>query len=243
MSQKLVLFKLKDVHLGYGPKRIFRNLSLEIRQGDYWFILGKNGCGKTTLLKLLLGLIKPQSGQFFRDSQWANPACLGFIPQENSLNPYVPTTVYEMVSLGLVGLKKNREEAVRCISQALEAINLYEKRKENFWSLSKGQRQKALIARALVRQPQVILMDEPTLGLDFVSEADFIETVNTLHKTQNITPIIVTHDLRLTKAFGTHALLIGENGCFSGPKEEVLREKHFQSVFDKIPLDFKGNIS
>src|SRR5215213_1805432 len=140
-----ILVKAEDLSVSYGRREILRRVNLTMRQGEFWFMLCPNGEGKTTLLRCVLGLLRPQAGQM-----WLNPSLgghkgIGFVPQRCDLNPTLPTTVREFVLLGLVGIPCAVMEQRERLTWALDKVGLSEKPDENYWSLSGGQRQRALV--------------------------------------------------------------------------------------------------
>ena len=179
-------------------------VSTTIADGDFLGIVGPNGSGKSTLLKIFLGLLKPQKGTikvFDTDinkfNQWGK---IGYIPQKaTSFNQGFPATVEEVVSANLypmVGLAGRISKAHReRVEVALQTVGMLEYKKRIIGRLSGGQQQRVFIAKALVSNPLVIFMDEPTVGIDQKSEESFYELMDSLNKTKGITLVIVTHDI------------------------------------------------
>src|SRR5215213_1090819 len=182
-----ILVKAEDLSVSYGRREILRRVNLTMRQGEFWFMLGPNGEGKTTLLRCVLGLLRPQAGQM-----WLNPSLgghkgIGFVPQRCDLNPTLPTTVREFVLLGLVGVRADRANREDRLAWALRRVGLADKVEESYWSLSGGQRQRALVARALVRRPRLLVLDEPTNGLDLPTEESLLGFLADLNARDGLT--------------------------------------------------------
>lgn len=138
------------------------------------------------------------------------------------MNPALPTTVREFVSLGLAGLRVSRAEEAECLNEALHKTGLPGFDDRSYWSLSGGQRQRALVARALVRRPKVLFLDEPTNGLDPAGSASLTQTLAQLHVGEGMTLIFVTHETALAERYATHAALIRDRRVSAGARSEVV---------------------
>lgn len=210
---------------------MLRDVDLEIHAGEFWFLLGPNGSGKTTFLRAVLGLLEPQRGKLVLHPEHAARECIGFTPQRSALYSTLPTTVRELVGLGAVGLRLSREERAERLGWALERVGLSGMEREDTRSLSGGQRQRALLARALLRRPHVVLLDEPTEGLDVASEEALLRTLDDLHRQEGITLLFVTHKLKLASHFATHVALFGHGAVRAGPAAAVLDPATVEAVF------------
>src|SRR5262249_35792248 len=157
-------------------------VTLTISRGEFWFFLGPNGEGKSTLLKGILGIVPPLSGQMEFGASFEKSRSIGFVPQRCELNPTLPTTVREFVGLGRVGILDKASTENIDLLWSLEHVGLEEFRDKNYWTLSGGQRQRALVARGLIRRPQVLIADEPTNGLDVASETALLDNLARLHQ-------------------------------------------------------------
>lgn len=190
---KNALIKLENVTFAYpGSQPVLRNINLEVQPGDFLVILGSNGAAKTTLLKIMLGLLKPQYGSVHFNSQLKGQG-KGYIPQKNSgINPGFPATVEEVVALNIT---PGSPEKKSLIQEALEKVGLWEKKEQLLGTLSGGQMQKVMIARALIAAPQLLFLDEPFTGLDAASQKDFMELISRLNQ-EGLTILLVTHDLQ-----------------------------------------------
>lgn len=198
------IIKIENITFGYGRTNVLDEVSTTINDGDFLGIVGPNGSGKSTLLKIFLGLLKPQKGSIkafgidiSKFNQWSR---IGYIPQKaTSFNQGFPATVEEVVSanlypiVGLAGhINKNHREKVEV---ALGTVGMLEYKKRIIGRLSGGQQQRVFIAKALVSDPKVIFMDEPTVGIDQKSEESFYELMDFLNKKKGITLVMVTHDI------------------------------------------------
>ena len=197
MSTPIV--EMNNVSFAYNGDTVLQDVSLEIRQGDFMAMIGPNGGGKTTLLKLILGLLKPDTGSVRvtgRSSQKAS-ANIGYVPQDVHINRSFPITALDVVLMGKLEPQKrwarkttsNRQEALAALER-LEMATLAEKK---IGELSGGQCQRVFIARALVTQPRLLLLDEPTASIDTKGQAEFFETLKDLNR--DVTIVVVSHDL------------------------------------------------
>ncbi len=196
------MIELSDVHFTYGCHPVLDGISLQVQEGEVVGITGPNGAGKSTLLYVIMGLIKPQSGEIkvfgvpinkFKD--WHR---IGYVSQQATLfNRSYPATVLEVVLSGRAALRGmfrffGREDK-RCAEEALERVNMLSRRNAALCELSGGQQQRVMIARALAVQPQVLIMDEPTNGVDAVNLADLARLLKNLHE-DGVTMMLVSHE-------------------------------------------------
>lgn len=240
MSDQETLWRATELAIGYGRHTVLRDVNLVIREGEFWFFLGPNGQGKTTLLRCILGMLKPRSGELWRDPLAMGYERLGFVPQRCDLNPTLPTTVQEFVRMGLVGIKCSAGDERERLAWALEKVGLGGKERVSYWALSGGQRQRALVARALIRQPRLLILDEPTNGLDLTTEEALLGFLAELNASDRLTMVFVTHDLALAARYGSHFALFGGGTVVAGPGESVLREAELTRAYG-LPLDIDRN--
>jgi energy-coupling factor transport system ATP-binding protein len=212
------LLALRQVSFAYaGGPPIFHNFSLSFRQGEITAILGPNGSGKTTLLKLLRGLLKPTSGE-----AWSAPGLrVGFIFQNPDYQLFAEQ-VREEVGFGLRRQGFDPEEVDRRVEQALKMVHLLEKADEDPFSLTKGQRQRLAVAAVLALAPQVIILDEPTTGLDHREQEDMLNLIRELHA-QGHTIIMVTHSMWAASTYAQRMIILHDGQVkLDGPTREVL---------------------
>jgi ABC-type cobalamin/Fe3+-siderophores transport system ATPase subunit len=226
-----VALRTTELSLAYGRRTVLERVSLEIRWGEFWFCLGPNGEGKTTLLRALLGELPPRAGQLWLHPERARRECIGFVPQRCDFNPTLPTTVREFVALGMVGLRLARHERPSRLQWALARVGLQQMALRSYWALSGGQRQRALVARALVRQPQLLLLDEPTNGLDLPAAHTLLQLLVDLNQHEHLTLLFVTHDIALAARYATHVMLLRAGSAVVGPVQEVLTPSHLAQVY------------
>ena len=199
------IVEIKNVAFAYNGEMVLRDVSLDIRQGDFIAMIGPNGGGKTTLLKLILGLLKPERGSIrvLGKSTGKSSHHIGYMPQDVNTNRSFPITALDVVQMGLLAPKKrlaksaahDRREALDVLSRMGMAAYANSKIGE----LSGGQRQRIFIARALVTHPQVLLLDEPTASIDTKGQAEFYKLLKELNK--EITIVVVSHDLLVISTY------------------------------------------
>ncbi|MBM7604718.1 zinc transport system ATP-binding protein [Metabacillus crassostreae] len=241
---KQPVIEINNLNFTYERTKVLENINLTVEQGSFLGLVGPNGSGKTTLLKCLLGLLKPQNGEVKLFGQpiqkFKNWHEVGFVSQKaNSFNTGFPASVFEVVSSGLtskLGLftflgKKDRQTVLN----AIEAVGLKEFTKRNIGELSGGQQQRAFIARAIVSEPKLLILDEPTVGVDAQTVQNFYEMLMKLNRQMGITLILVTHDVGTITDKVTHVACINKHLHFHGKSEE------FESLKENEMSDFYGH--
>lgn len=225
------VLRVEGLAAGYGGLPVLAGVDLAVHPGERWFLLGPNGSGKTTLLRVILGLLPPSRGRVVRSPAHASPARIGFVPQRPAAPGALPTTVREFVSLGFVAARVRRRDRARVLRETLSRLGLLDRARVPYASLSGGQQRRALLARAVVRNPDLLLLDEPTEGLDPSAQAAFLALLGELQRARGLTVLFVTHDLAIARAHATHVALFHRGGVRAGPREEVLRPEVLEAVF------------
>ena len=236
MMENDIVLSSKGLSAGYGDRAVLRDVSIEVRRGEFWFLLGPNGVGKTTLLKSVLGELNPVAGEISLHGEFGRRSAIGFVPQRCDMNPTLPTTVREFVFLGLVGLRTGAADRNERLSWALEKVALGGMEDKDYWSLSGGQRQRALVARALVRKPKLLIVDEPTSGLDLSAGYAFLKSLVLLNREERLTVLFVTHDLAIAARYATHIALFWDGQVEAGPAVELLNGERLARAYG-IPID------
>ena len=229
------VIEARGLRLAYGRNTVLDDVNLKIHEGDFWCLLGPNGEGKTTLLKAILGAVRPARGKIALRKDFAQRTRLAFVPQESEINGALPTTVREFIAGGLVGLKLKPDEGSSRCEQAMGMLGLKPFRSTNFWTLSGGQRQRCLLARALVRDPLLLIVDEPTAGLDLAAAAGLLEIITELNREKGITVAFVTHHLEIAAERATHAAFFKSGKVVSGPLAEAFNAENLERTFG-IPV-------
>ena len=207
------MIKCHNLTLGYGSKNIVNSFNYEINSGEYLCIIGRNGCGKTTFLRGLAGVLRPKAGRIeLRDNLRRNQ--IGYLPQITIAQKDFPASVEEIVLSAFQGKslllpfygKALRKRADECL-ELTHATNL---RKESFRELSGGQKQRILLARALCAAERLLLLDEPVTGLDPESSQNMYNIIKDLHEQKKMTIVMVSHDVEAAKKYATRILNFNE---------------------------------
>jgi ABC-type Mn2+/Zn2+ transport system ATPase subunit len=220
------LIKLNNADLGYGKHVVLRQLSLGFRKETITAILGDNGSGKTTLVEALAGFSKPLSGSV----ETAAGTCIGFVPQEGSLDPEYLLSGFEVAAMGAYGrvtpggrYPAMEKEFVRECLQSTDAVGFSQ---EPFGQLSGGQKQRILIARALAVKPQLLLLDEPTSGVDAKATHGIMESLCKIQRERKLTVILVTHDFGLVRRVAQDVVWLRDGEAEQGKTEALLSREY-----------------
>ncbi len=228
MAQQL-LIELQDVSFQYEFTQVLTDISLTVREGDFLALLGPNGSGKSTLLKIILGLLKPTKGTVklfgepsstFKHREW-----IGYVSQKsNSFNAGFPATVKEVVTSGLtkkMGLfKRHLPNQQELVINSLKAVGMEQFANRNIGELSGGQQQRVFIARALVAEPKLLILDEPTVGIDHENVQSFYDMLTNLNEQHHMTMILVTHDVDTVASSISHVACLNQTLHFHGYKDD-----------------------
>lgn len=200
---------LDNVSFRYENRPVIEQLQLQVLQRDFVGLIASNGAGKTTLLKMIVGLLKPQEGDIrlfnqpiARFKDWER---IGYVPQKSVLNPLFPATVREVVQSGLYGRKKlfrrlTSDDRRKC-REALLAMDIEELADRRIGMLSGGQQQRVFLARSLVNNPELLILDEPTVGIDNETQQAFFHMIRHMHQRHNITFLMVSHDIEMMQNY------------------------------------------
>jgi zinc transport system ATP-binding protein len=243
METEYVL-KIEHVSFRYERENVLEDINLAVPKGAFLGIVGPNGSGKSTLLKCVLGVLKPQQGNIylfgtpiesFKD--WHR---IGFVSQKaNSFNTGFPATVYEVVASGLTAkrgmfrffTKKDRQ----AVLEAIEAVGMSDFSRQNIGELSGGQQQRVFIARAIVSKPELLILDEPTVGVDIHHVQSFYNMLDELNRRLGITLVLVTHDIGTITKKVTHVACLNKHLYFHGKAEE------FEKLGEQALSQFYGH--
>ncbi|MBI4864559.1 MAG: ATP-binding cassette domain-containing protein [Candidatus Riflebacteria bacterium] len=220
-----LLIRLEKVDLGYDGPPILTGVDLEIHRGDYLGVVGPNGAGKSTLLLALLDVLTPLSGTVERPAR----VRFGYVPQRGLLDDVFPLSVADVVRMGL-DLTGQTDARGDRIESVLAEVGLAGLTHHRFSELSGGQRQRVLLARALAMEPELLILDEPTNGLDLRSEASLMGVFDALHGS-GLTVILVTHLLGLVANHARTLALVEGGTVVSGPIERLLTADHLETVY------------
>jgi len=228
---------------GFPGVIALKDISLAIEEGEFIGVIGPNGSGKTTLCRAILGLMPPLEGslQIFdcacQELRCHHRARIGYLPQKGVLDPNFPITVLETVLMGRYGalglLRRPSKHDHQIARHALENVGMQDHCETALGHLSGGQQQRVLIARALAQQPQVLLLDEPTTGIDITTQHSVLDLVRRLHRDLGLTVLFITHDINLIRAHVDRLVLLKTRLYAAGPSEEVLKPELLRQVYGK----------
>ena len=227
------VLELKDLSFSYPDKSILHRLSFDVDAGDFMCIVGTNGTGKSTLLKLILNQLSPLEGEIkllgTNSEKYKDFASIAYVSQKaTNINRDFPATVEEVVSLGLYSkkglFKRNTKEDKKLIDSALERVGMLDYKHRQIGYLSGGQQQRVFIAKALISDPRIIFLDEPTTGIDIRAVDSICCLLGDLNKNSGITIVMVTHDISSIIYHSNKILVLSEDG--SG---EVMTSEEFNS--------------
>jgi len=221
MSEEVI--RLDDVWVQYGNLTVLEEVSLSVQNLDFLGIIGPNGGGKTTLLKVILGLIKPTRGKVtvFGDEPKKGRRFIGYVPQVSQFDRKFPVTALDVVLMGRLGrkglLRKYTKEDKKVAYEALESVEMLEYEDSQVGELSGGQLQRVLLARALAADPKILLLDEPTASIDEPTKTELYELLKRMNK--EITVVLVSHDIGVISAYVNKIACLNKRLFYHGSKE------------------------
>lgn len=238
-NKKVPLICIKDVDVAYQDIVALLNINLDIYENEIVGIFGPNASGKSTLFKVILGLVKPINGSVkFFDCQYAKPILdklhIGYVPQVQKIDRNFPALVRDVVSMGRyrkVGYFKNVKDDDSYVEGALNAVGMWRFRNRPIGHLSGGQQQKVMIARALSSNPQIILLDEPTAALDFRIQRSIMELIQDLQKKKRLTILLITHNIDFLKKYTSRIILLNKRIFWKGSPTDPQLDSIIQDLF------------
>ncbi|MBO7745718.1 metal ABC transporter ATP-binding protein [Paenibacillus sp. MWE-103] len=220
------------VHLDGRP--ILNDLSFHVNPGEFLGILGPNGAGKTTLFRALLGLVKPQAGSIVlpRPAE-AGQTAVGYVPQSRQIDPELPMHAWDFVCLGLPHAIRpwlNRADK-RAVQEALELTGAARLARQSVGRLSGGERQRIYLAQALVRNPRLLLLDEPTSNLDPGAQEDMAAVIDRVRRERSAAVLLISHDVNLVNRYADRILYLTPRRHAVGTVDEVMRTEVLQRLY------------
>jgi len=236
------MLTVEDICFSYREKPVLENVDIEVQKGEIIGILGPNGCGKTTLLKLLNRNLHPRSGRVLMEGKDLEDLSkrriarhIAVVPQSNEIR--FAFSVRDIVSMGrmpfLDRFQGESSDDARIVDEAMEKTNIKEFADRLINTMSGGERQRVIIARALAQRPEIILLDEPTLHLDINHQFEVLDLVRRLSKEEGLTVVIVSHDLPMVVKYCDRMVLIHDHKVHAvGTPEDVLTKENMRAVFN-----------
>lgn len=235
-----VVLKVKNLSFAYGATEVLSGVSFVVNKGSYVALAGPNGAGKTTLIKLILGLDKPKTGEIeifgTNKKDFKKWGRVGYLAQRASVvNPLFPASVKEVVGLGLLSQKKyfknfSKSDKLK-INEALKLMDISDFKDRLVSDLSGGQQQRVFLARALVSNPELLVLDEPSTALDPQIRENFFTLINNLNKEKGITIILVTHDTAQVGLYANELLYLDKTVIFYGPFADFCHSENMEKYF------------
>ncbi len=230
----MTLINCEKLTFSYDQKPVIKDLSFSISKGDYLCIVGENGVGKSTLIKCILGLIKPSGNITYFEG--LSQSEIGYLPQQSEIQKDFPASVYEVVISGTLNKsklipfysKRQKELAIK----NLKLLGLENIKNKCYQDLSGGQQQRVLLARALCAADSLILLDEPSSGLDPIVTSDLYDIIEELNKEHNMSIIMISHDIKRAIKNASHILHLDHSDYFYGTVTEYISSEYFKK-FDK----------
>lgn len=232
--------EVRGVCFGYGGERVLDDITLVINAGDFLGIIGPNGSGKTTLVKILVGLLRAACGEvrlfgsdLTRFGEWSR---IGYVPQRAAaFESRFPATVEEVVTSGRASraglLRGFAPEDRRAVDWALETVGLSQLRRRTIGRLSSGEQQRAFIARALASQPELLVLDEPLVGVDAQAQERFYDLLRHLHRDLNVTLVMVSHDVGVIASEVTTLACLNRTLVYHGEPNAFLESDALRAVY------------
>jgi len=234
------IISVKNLHFRYNAIEVLTDVSFDLKRGLFLGIVGPNGSGKTTLIRLILGFVKPQRGDVlifgyppFLFNEWYR---IGYLPQRISISEsHFPAKVKEIVSLGLLARKKSPKRISRSdlimIDRHLDTLGILHLRDKFIGELSGGQLQRVLIAKAMVNDPELLILDEPTTALDPETRERFLDLLRSSNAEKNLTIIMITHDIGMIGRYATSMLYLDKRLVFYGSFESFCGSQEMTDYF------------
>ncbi len=214
------LINAKNICLTYREKTVLDQVSFEIKAGDFVTLIGPNGAGKSSLIKVLLGLIKPDSGEL----ECAPKMVIGYTPQVFHPNPFIPISVLDFLNLD----QNNKSQSIEKVAALTGIEGILESPLRN---LSGGELQRVLLSRALIKKPNVLILDEPAQNLDVNGQMHLYKLIQDIHRKQKCAVLMVSHDLHRVMKESTQVLCLYHHICCMGQPETIINDSQFNDLF------------
>ncbi len=214
------LIATEDLQVTYGNRKVLDGVNVSVEPGEIVTLVGPNGSGKSTLVKAILGVVKPSGGRVHRDRTLR----IGYVPQKLHIDASLPLTVARFLSLP-------RRHAADKTAAALARVGMAGLEKHQMSDLSGGQLQRVLLARALLTDPQILILDEPTQGLDQPGEAAFYELLEAVRRETGVAVFMVSHDLHVVMSTSDRVICLNHHICCQGTPKVVRNAPEYRALF------------
>ena len=220
MISDTILIQVCNVSVRFQQHTALENISLEVQRGEIITLIGPNGAGKSTLVRVVLGLLKPQNGSVYRQAGIR----IGYMPQRLSIDPVLPLTVERFLSLG----SSNTKSALERVLEEVGAVGLLMRPLQN---ISGGEMQRVLLARALLREPDLLVLDEPIQGVDIIGQYELYELIAQIRSQRGCGILMVSHDLHIVMSATDQVVCLNQHLCCSGHPETVTKHPAYLELF------------
>ena len=217
------LISARGVSIAKGGRTLLDGIDIDVHRGEIVTLIGPNGAGKTTLVRLLLGLERPDGGVIRRPPDTR----IGYVPQRFEVDSTIPMTVTAFLSLGT-------SAPPAAIAKTLEEVGAARTAGRQLAKISGGETQRVLIARALLRDPNLLILDEPARGVDFSGEAELYDLIGRLRDSRRLGVILVSHDLHVVMRKSDRVICLNGHVCCSGKPEDVSKQKSYEQIFGTV---------
>lgn len=230
------LIEASQISHQFGQNSVLDHVSLVIHPKEIVTLIGPNGAGKSTLLKILLGLLKPTSGKVVRKTGLK----IGFMPQKIHIDPTLPLTVQRFLTLGIPKnsrssrqntLKNPTDNHTTTLAQIIDELNIGHLLNQPIQRVSGGEMQRILLARALVREPDLLVLDEPVQGVDIQGQTELYQYINQIRHQRGYGILMVSHDLHIVMKNTDQVLCLNQHICCSGHPQDVSQSSEFKALF------------
>lgn len=226
MTDPTLLISAQHVHHKFGERKVLQDINLQIARNRIITLIGPNGAGKSTLVKILLKIITPSEGQVTHHQDLT----IGFMPQKIHIDPTLPLTVARFLQLGLKKAEHNTTELARVANE----LQLEPYLQQPIQSLSGGEMQRALLARALVRNPNLLVLDEPVQGIDLQGQSQLYQLIHEQQHARQCAVLMISHDLHLVMKHTDEVICLNQHICCSGQPNALRQDPIFIAQFGEL---------
>ncbi len=230
-NQKLAY--LKAISLSLNNQQILKNINLELKKGEITTLIGPNGGGKTSIARILIGILKADSGEIFINKNTK----IGYMPQRLEIEKTIPLRVIDFLKLnsGLLDIsQKDLTATINKFSKKLRIENILEK---SVHQISGGQLQKALLVRTLINNPDILVLDEPTQYMDIAAQSEFYDIIEEIREQKNCAILIISHDLHIVMQKTNQVICVNHHICCEGTPESINNHPEYLSLFGKDKIE------
>ena len=221
---------LENISLKLNDQQILQNINLQINKGEITTLVGPNGGGKTSIARILIGILNPNSGKVFIKEG----SKIGYMPQKLEIEKTIPLRVIDFLELFSNFQTKSITHKIHQLFNKLNIKNILEK---SIHHISGGEMQKTLLVRALINNPDILVLDEPTGSMDISAQAEFYQIIEEIREQKNCAILIISHDLHIVMQKTNHVICVNNHICCSGSPESINNHPEYLSLFGKKPID------